>query len=138
MRTFEGPVDGSNQITEWYWPNRDKVPEHLRARFDDIVRSRSAVDLLVGVAETAYANREARGFPAELLELSAAAAVVAEDHGFHGQDQGSRGSKISRVMRRDSGERAAAGRPWPKKEDDPAPDAARVVQEEAEAPAGEA
>lgn len=118
--TFDGIADAANQLNQYFFANQAAIPKEVAGKIAPLLGpTRSPVDAVVNVSEIVYANREESGMPKELLELAAGAAILAEAHGFHGMDEGSRGTKISLVMRRESGEKAATDHPWPKKADDP-------------------
>lgn len=121
MRTFEGLADAATQLNQWYWQTgRALFPAELQEQIEAYLGpTRSAVEAVVRVSEIVYARRAE--LPPEVLEFTSGLPLVAEEHGFHGMDEGSRGSKMSLVMRRDSGEKAATGRPWPKAKNDPEP-----------------
>lgn len=120
MITFGGVSDAVVQLNEYFGPNQAAIPEGVREMIRPLLgQTRSAVDAVVKVSEIVFANKEDPALPPELLSLAAASAVVAEAFGFHGMDEGSRGSKLSLALRRQSGEAAPAGVSWPPPEEDP-------------------
>lgn len=125
MQVFEGIAGAADAIRKFYYRNEDELPQHFRDKVGPHVgQGSSPVDLAAHFARSTYAN--AGTLPAKLkkdaLELAAGAADICARDGFHGKLDGKAGG-MSLAMRRDSGEKARAGMPWPAKEKDPAPDA---------------
>lgn len=137
MRTFEGIADAANQLNAYFYANRGSIPGELADRIEPLLGpTRSPVDAVVKVSELVFANKEVPGIPDELKELAASSALLAEAHGFHAMDEGSRGTKIAGAILRESGIRAKPGHPWPKAENDPeVKDEYRLTQPEPAAPA---
>lgn len=96
-KAFEGIGDASTAIRKFLIQNEDKLPDHLRDRLSRLTDTgTSPVDLTVTFVEAVYANQ--RDFKAEAKKLAAAAAVVCETFGFHGMNEGQRGSKVAKIL----------------------------------------
>ena len=119
MKTFEGIADAADTVRRWVLVHEKKIPKHIRERLVALTGTGSSpVDLVATFARAAYANRF--DLPPEALEIAAGAAELCDRNGYHRDHFDAR--VLVPVLRRDSGERAATGRPWPKKKDDPVPD----------------
>lgn len=134
MIGFEGIADAAAQINTWFWRNYASIPEKLRERLEpQMTPAGSPVEMVAVFAKIVYANRDMEP-PAEMLQLAAAAAVFCESFSLFGFGQDQMGTKVSLALRRDAKEKAATGRPWPKKEDDPDAEAMYAISAPQENP----
>ena len=128
MELFEGVVAAGNAIRRFFYQNEDDLPAFVRERLEQRINSgASDVDLSVAFVELVYANRA--GIPAEGLAIAAAASELIYQSGFtHMPDD--RARSLVPVLRRESGEAAPGGAPWPVADDDPAPNRAFLEPED--------
>jgi hypothetical protein len=95
---FEGIADAALAVSEFYYANKDDLPDHVEAKFAELVgQTRSPVDAVVKAAEIIYANRASLDVIA--LELGAGLASLAAAQGFHGLDMDARGDRMALVLR---------------------------------------
>lgn len=121
MITFDSISTAADAARRFFLKNEDSLPQHVQDKVEPRTRQgESPVDLIADFTEAVYANRDS--ISNEGLEIAAGCANLIGQDGYHGRLDG-RASSISFALRRDSGEKAGAGRAWPKKADDPAPKA---------------
>lgn len=124
MQTFEGIAGAADAIRRFYFRNEDDFPQHFRDKVSPHVgQGSSPVDLGAHFARAVYANRDELSdkVKKDALELAAGAADIFDRDGFHSKLDG-KAAAMSLAMRRESGEKARPGMPWPAKEKDPAAD----------------
>lgn len=117
MRFYPDIGPAAADVRRFFNRNDDELPEHVAKALQTEVDGGSPVDLIVRFVEVVYANRET--LPGEAMEIAAGCSDLINQKGYHGRLDG-RAAAMVDVLRRDSGERAATGHPWPKKADDPA------------------
>lgn len=125
MQQFEGIAGAADAIRAFFYRNEAELPQHFRDKVRPHVgQGSSPVDLGAHFARATYASADS--LPAKLkkeaLEIAAGAADICDRDGFHAKLDGKAGG-MSLAMRRESGEKARTGMPWPAKDKDPAPDA---------------
>jgi len=119
MRQFVEIGEAANAVRRFFYQNEADLPEHITKRLQTHVeQGGSPVDLIVNFTESVYANRKA--LPAEASLIAAGTADLINRMGYHDRLEG-RAPAMSLAMRRDGGEKAATGVPWPKADADPAP-----------------
>ena len=130
MLIFEGIYAAANAARDSYTANADTLPAHMiGAIYPYTLEGQSWVDLICNYVESVYANKDlpevtgsdSVGDPAgNMLEVAAGVGAVIAMYGFWDGLSG-RVAGIILALRRDSGEEAEEGFPWPEPEVDPAP-----------------
>lgn len=101
MPTFHGPTVAVAALRNFIIERTAALPDLLRESLREVLDVRSPVDATVQAVDLVYArDREFDDVPEEMREWAAAAATMAEDHGFHEFDVESRGGRISKSLRR--------------------------------------
>lgn len=95
------------------------LSEVVRDRLISALGAPSPVDRIVKTGEVLYAARESLNDDGKAL--IAGLISFASRNGWHGLGQDNRGTRIVMAMRRDLGEEATSGTPWPSPDDDPSP-----------------
>ncbi len=133
MDQYDGIAAAADAVRRFFIKREDDLPEVVREKVEPYTGTGSSpVDLIVRFTEAAYANRET--VPQEGLAIAAGCADLINRDGYHGRLDGRVVAMIP-VLRRDSGEKAVTGSPWPKKADDPEPNQEYVQSAAPEAPA---
>ncbi len=103
-----------------------QLSPRLQAAIDALIpgMGKSNVDCFVGLAELAFANRQA--LPPEALRLGAQCAFICRINHWHGLGDG-RGWALQQALQRDAGDPPNAGAPWPDPVADPEPDSNRAI-----------
>jgi hypothetical protein len=124
MISFGNLTDAKTAVMDFRADHFDALPLRLRARFKELSASPSPVDVIVGVGEFIWANRQDVGDEAKLLAASLIA--YATVWSYHSMDVDDRGNRIVRNLQMEVGEVETAPE---------APDAAPGYRIEAETPA---
>jgi len=132
MRQFQEIGEAADAVRRFFYVNEASLPEHVTRRLaTHVAQGGSPVDLIVNFTEAVYANQAKLGAEASLI--AAGTADLINRQNYHGRLDG-RAAGISDALRRESGEKPAAGASWPKADADPA-----INRDFADpAPAGEA
>ena len=119
MRHFEGISEAADAIREFFFTQPDGLPAHVRAHIQPLTsHGTNPVRLGADFVEAAFAN--AAAVAPTGLEIAAGTAEIFYRERYFDRLFG-RAHKLTAVLRRESGERAANGHPWPKAKDDPEP-----------------
>lgn len=98
---FRSPVDAVNGLMDFIIDRTAPLPNRLRDRLRETLKERSPVKGMIRAIELVYSRDQRReDVPDEMLEWAAAAAVLAEEQGFHSMAEETRGSLIAMTLRR--------------------------------------
>jgi len=124
MISFGNLADAKTAVMDFRADHFAALPARLQTRFKELSASPSPVDVIVGVGEFIWANREDVGDEAK--QLAASLIAYATVWSYHSMDVDDRGNRIVRNLQMEVGE----------VDDAPgAPDAAPGYRIEDEAPA---
>ncbi|MBX9816069.1 MAG: hypothetical protein K2X76_15330 [Sphingomonas sp.] len=111
MKTFDGIADAADAARRLIIIGNTGLPDMIAEKLVPLTGTgASPVPLICGFAEAVYAN--SANVAAEAKDVAGGCAIFAEGMGFHGMNEGGRGSKIARSLAGQS----VANAPEPKTE----------------------
>ena len=117
--SFTSVSEAARAVQDFLYDRDAAIPDELREKLRNLVGpTTSPVDTVVKGAELIYARRDQK-LDAQLLELGAGLALVAQQYNFHGMAESDRGSKIALAFMRDAKVKQPHGVDYPDKDNDP-------------------
>lgn len=101
MTAFTGPVEAILALQAFLLDRVEVIPNRINDELRAAIAERSTVVGTHRAVELIYARQIRKDdMPEALREWAAAASVMMEDNGFHAFDQDSKGSRVARVLRK--------------------------------------